>query len=64
MVLEKVDMIDAETFERLVYLPGGFFPRAPVYLRHEEGLTAITIFQSLSKPNFAFPQRCSPMRCP
>src|SRR6266481_483934 len=53
VMLDQVDAVDLQPFQRFVQLFGGCRFRAAIAFRHHESLLSITIFESLSRALFA-----------
>ncbi len=53
MMLNKINAIDLQTFERFIELPSRFLFRPSVNLGHDKSLRSIAIAQSSTHANFA-----------
>src|SRR4051812_27396617 len=54
MMLDQINVIDAQTLQRQIQLPGRFFLRPAVDLRHQESFIPIAVEKRLSHAQFAF----------
>lgn len=62
-MLNEIDHIGFQPPQRFVDLAGGELFRPPVDLRHQKNLFALTVFQKLAHPLFAFAFVCNPSNC-